>query len=213
VADIIRLSIMGTMPSGEVWSTNPVYKIGGDFGVPVSAAQAATIATACLAVAVPTALRTMNVSTVNFSGIRVEARSKAGVLESQAEAVRGAPTTGSGTAPHGFSTALVSSLRTAHPGPSGRGRLYWPATSILLTTASLRVDPTNLISYRDSVKTYLSGLEAAIQATVTGVSLTVWSRKGLATYPVTSIQVGDIVDTQRRRRDAAIENYSAVAYP
>lgn len=213
MAELLRVSIGGSMPGGEVWSVNPVYSIGGDLGVPVSAAQASTIANAILAIAVPTGLRNINASSVNFSTIRVEARSLAGVLETQAEAVRGTPTSGTGTNTHPYQTSLVTSLRSAQPGARGRGRLYWPCTGLSISNTSLRVLTADVVSVRDSVKTYLSGIESAIEVTLTGVSLAVWSRATPDLYPVTSIQVGDVLDVQRRRRDQTIENYSSVAYP
>jgi len=58
----------------------------------------------------------------------------------------------------------------------------------------------------------LSAIEAAIEVTLTGVALSVWSRKLSALRTVTSLQAGDVLDVQRRRRDALIENYASVAY-
>jgi hypothetical protein len=64
------------------------------------------------------------------------------------------------------------------------------------------------------VKTYLSSVNGAITATVPGGELVVWSRKsGVALFNVTSIQMGDVLDTQRRRRDTLIESYQSVSYP
>jgi hypothetical protein len=41
----------------------------------------------------------------------------------------------------------------------------------------------------------------------------VWSRTNASTAPVTSINMGDVCDVQRRRRDALLENYQALAFP
>ncbi len=213
MAQLLRISITGAMPSGEVWSVNPVFSVGGDFGVPVSAVQAQTIATAVAAVAVPTGLVTMNVAAVTVTGCRVEARSMAGVLEVQAEGVKAVPTPGSASGGHAFQTSLVFSLRTATPGARGRGRLYWPATGISVTATTLRVNAAALTSAVAAIKTYLGGIEAAIEATLPGVSLCVWSRTAPNLYPVTSIQSGDVLDVQRRRRDQTIESYSSTTWP
>jgi len=59
----------------------------------------------------------------------------------------------------------------------------------------------------------LSAIQAAIDVTLDGVALAVWSRKNADLYVVNSIQVGDILDTQRRRRDQVIENYTVQSYP
>jgi len=59
----------------------------------------------------------------------------------------------------------------------------------------------------------LSGLEAAMEAAIPNLRLCVWSRASSAAIPVTSIRGGDVLDVQRRRRDALTENYQSVAYP
>lgn len=213
MAEVMRVSYVGAMPSGEEWSINPVWSIGGDFGVPVTQIQAQTIATAIAAIAVPTGLLAFMSSSTTVTGCRVEARSLAGVLEAQAEGVKGTPTPGQGANAHPFQTSSVISLRTAHPGPSGRGRLYWPATGVAMTTSSLRIDAATVTSGLSAAKTLLSGITTAINATLTGVSLAVWSRKIPDLFPVTQLQLGNVADTQRRRRDALIESYSTLVFP
>lgn len=214
MAEVLRVSYKGTMPSGEEWSINPTYSIGGDFGAPVSSTQANTIAVAIAAIAVPTGLLAVMSSSCAVSGARVEARSLTGVLESIGEAVKGTPTPGSSTAtPQSFQTSMVISLRTATAGASGRGRLYWPATGAALTNATLRIPNASMATFLSASKTLLSGIQAAIDVTLDGVSLAVWSRKNADLYPVTSLQIGDVLDVQRRRRDTAVETYSSTSYP
>jgi len=114
---------------------------------------------------------------------------------------------------HPHSTAMVLSLRTPGVGPSARGRLYWPATGQAISNVDYRVSAANMGTILAGLKTYLSGLEAAIKATLPEANLTVWSRKTLNFHDVNSFQLGNVLDVQRRRRDALIEGYSAVAYP
>jgi len=213
MADLLRVSITGAQPGGEVWSVNPVYSIGGDFGAPVSAAQAMTIATAIDAITVSAGVTAMMAPQTTITGCRVEARSLSGTLESIAEHARGAPVAGIASSTNGFSTSLVSSLRTTHPGATGRGRLYWPANGVPLQLSTYRPTSANMTTYSLGVKTYLSAIQAAIDVTLDGVALAVWSRKNADLYVVNSIQVGDILDTQRRRRDQVIENYTVQSYP
>lgn len=213
MANLLRISLLGQMPSGEEWSVNPVYSVGADFGLPVSNTQAQTIATAISGVTIPTGVRNMQTTSVTHTGVRVEARELDGTLEALAEATRVAPITGSGSTPHPFQTSAVSSLRTGTPGASGRGRLYWPATGVDISPATLRPTSTNVTSFLTGVKTYLSGIEAAIEVTLTGVALCVWSRKNLELYPVIALQMGDVLDVQRRRRDTLVEGYSNLTYP
>lgn len=213
MADLIRVSYVGAMPSGEVWSVNPVYSVGGDFGTPVSQLVAQTIATAIAAISVPTGLVQIMNSATTVTGCRVEARALDGTLESQAEAVKTSPTPGTGAGNHPFQTSCVISLRTATPGPSGRGRLYWPATGANLTASTLRTAAGQNSTTATAAKTLLSGIEAAIEASLSGVALAVWSRKNLALPGVISLQVGDVLDVQRRRRDQLIEGFASTSYP
>lgn len=213
MANFLRISVQGTMPGGEVWSVNPVYGIGGDFGVPVSAAQVVTVANALATAAVPTTLMSMMTPGCALTSYRVEARKLDGTLEALAEGVRATPLAGNGAQRHPYQTSVVTSLRTPLPGASGRGRLYWVATAVALDNSTLRVDAASVTSHLAAVKTFLSTMQTVVDATFDGVSLCVWSRKNAALTAVNSIQMGNVVDQQRRRRDALTENYSALSYP
>jgi len=213
MADVLRISIKGTLPAGEEWSVNPVYRIGGDFGSPVSSTQCNTIAQAIAALALPTGLQGLMTSSCAWTGVRVEARSLAGNLESQGEALRPLPAAGNGNDPNPFQSSLVISLRTPLGGASGRGRIYWPATGVQLNTATLRPSAAVVTSALSGAKTLLSGIQTAIDTTLDGISLVVWSRKLLSTSNVNQLQMGDIVDSQRRRRDQMVETYQSLTYP
>jgi len=215
MADLLRVSTLGALPSGEVWSINPIFSLGGDFGgVDVTQAQLITIATAINAASVPTTLRAAMSSSTTITGVRLEARTNEGLLEAQFEAQRGSAVLGSGGSAHSFQTAIVTSLRTAQPGARGRGRLFLPATGIGLTAATLRVASADVTSVLGGVKAYLASLETAIETVFpTGVSLVVWSRANAQSYGVTSIQMGDILDVQRRRRDQTIESVQVSSWP
>lgn len=214
MADLLRISIVGAMPNGEEWSVNPVFAIGGDFGEPVTAAEANTIATAIAARAVPAGLLALNPGVVTVTGVRVEARTVGGVLEALGEANRGTPAAGTSSGSHGFSAAMVMSLRTALPGASGRGRLYWPACGVTMNNLTLRINAADITAALTGIKTYLSGIDTDIEATLAGAaSLVVWSRKSAVLTAVNSIQIGDVLDTQRRRRDVIVEGYQSTTYP
>jgi hypothetical protein len=70
-----------------------------------------------------------------------------------------------------------------------------------------------MTSLTSAVKTYLSGIQAAIDVTLDGVALVVWSRKLALVTTVNSIQLGNVADVQNRRRDNLIERYFPIAYP
>lgn len=212
MAQLLRLSIKGALPGGEEWSTNPVWTIS-DFGVPTTPAQVQAVATACAGVPVPAGLRAVYSTATNIHTIRVEARSSDGTLENLAEDALAAASPGTGTTPHPYQTAWVASLRTAQVGASGRGRLYFPATGIPLEAGSLRPSTVNTNAFSLGVKTYLSDLQTQIRVTFAGAALVVWSRKTHAMNLVDTIQAGDVLDSQRRRRDTLVEAYSSQTFP
>lgn len=213
MAGVIKVSLQGTMPGGEVFSVNPVWGLN-DFGESISYAECTAIVAAINALTIPAAITNMITSGCAWTGCRVEARSLAGVLEALAEGNRAAPVAGTGPSDKTFSTAMVLSLKTALPGGRGRGRLYWPATGVGLSPTTLRVAPANVSTFLSAIKGYLAAIEGAIDASVDGgMGLVVWSRTNSAVSLVNTVQMGDVLDTQRRRRDAVTEGYSSLAWP
>lgn len=212
MADMVRVSLLGTMPSGEEWSVTPAYELevpGSAGGFPTML----TIATAVNAIAVPASLLALMSSSTAVTGCRVESRTAAGVLEATATAQRGAPVTGAGPDPHPFQTSVVVSLRTNQSGGRRRGRLYWPGTGAGLSSSTLRLDSPAQTAAATGFKTYLAAIGAAITASVGDVNLAVWSRTDQTLTGVSFMLVGDVLDTQRRRRDAVPETYVQVSYP
>jgi hypothetical protein len=212
-SQILRVSIIGTQPGGEVWSTNPCWEINGSTGEAVSQAEALTIATALNAITIPTPLLSCMGTQTRVTGVRVEARQLSGILEAQAEAARATPVVGTGPNIHPHGTSLVCSLRTPGVGPSARGRMYWPATGQALDNTDYRIASANVTSLLTAFKTLLSGMETAIQVTLPEANLTVWSRSTSNFHNVNALQVGNIPDSQRRRRDTLNEAYQGTTYP
>lgn len=98
-----------------------------------------------------------------------------------------------------FQVAVVVSLRSALATRSGRGRFYLPP----LTTASLesgRLVETDQSAVANYASTYLQALDTA------GLAPVIWGRTSLTATPVTELDVGDVFDTQRRRRGSLIES-------
>lgn len=213
LADLLRVSLQGINPNSEKWSVSPVYSIGGDFGAPVSPSQINAIALAISNVSVPGGILAMHAPATRHTDVRVEARLKTGALEVLGAATRAAPASGTSSSIHPPQTSIVASLRTDLPGPRGRGRLYFPATGVALDTDTFRPTGVLIPNFAAGVKTYLAAIETAIETVVAGATLCVWSRTGSALTPVRSIQAGDVLDTQRRRRDTLVETYSAVTWP
>lgn len=211
MADLIKVSILGSMPGSEVWSVNPVFAL--TTGSVVSTPECAAIAAAVNAVTVPTGLRNVMTANTQVIGARAEARTVGGTLEAIAEANRVTPVFGSGGSALPYQSALVATLQTLTAGGRGRGRLYWPATGASLDLTTLRLDSSLHSGFLSAMVTYLTAVEAAVDGAIDEtVSLAVWSRTANALPQVTSIRVGNIIDTQRRRRDALSETYLSSAF-
>lgn len=212
--DFIRVSINGTAPTSEVWSINPIYKFG-DFDQPTPDFEDMQAAAQAAADVTPgTNLRNMLTSVVNLTGARLEGRRVDGSLQVVAEATRTATLAGTGTPTKPYQTACVFSLRTTFPGARGRGRVYWPALGATMDSSNLRWAGTQQAAALAEMVTYLKAVGTAM-ATPLGFpagSLNVWSRAGLTLHQVNLMSAGDVFDTQRRRRDRAIESYVSSPY-
>lgn len=211
MADIIRCSINGAMPSGEVWSVNPVFALS--VGSVVTGTELAAAAAAINGLTIPTTIRSSMSAGTTFTGVRLEARNFDGELEAQAEAVRGTPVAGSSSVTLPFQAAAVLSLRSLAGGARGRGRLYWPLTGMVLVSTTSRILGTTVTSLLTAFEEYLGFIESSINDNIDEtVRLAVWSRTGQSASSVSRLQMGDVMDTQRRRRDAVTESYSEIAY-
>lgn len=210
MADLLRVSIQGTMPGGEKWSINPIFSFNA--GLALSTDELQSMVTAINLVAVPPLLASLNAPAVLVTGCRVEARLKSGQLEGVAEGNRTNAAAGSGSLAHPFQTSLVFSLRTADSSSHGKGRLYWPATSVTLVDTSLKILPAAIDNYMSGFLTYIVNIRNAIRTVggATTANLAVWSRTQASTRLVLSIRAGDIADVQRRRRDAIPESYKSL---
>jgi len=101
--------------------------------------------------------------------------------------------TGTGTSTHPDTVACVTTLRTAHPGRSGRGRMYWPANGQTMTTATGIAVNTNIDALVDALALFFTA-----QNTGTIVSSVV-SQTLSSSFPITSVDADYVLDTQRRR--------------
>jgi len=97
-----------------------------------------------------------------------------------------------------FQCAPVVSLRTATLSRAGRGRFYAP---------SLAVDQVAAGRMIAAAQTALAdGAEDMLQSLITaGNQIVIYHRAAGTTTPVISLDVGDVIDTQRRRRNKLIE--------
>jgi hypothetical protein len=75
------------------------------------------------------------------------------------------------------------------------------------------VPGANVLSHLGGIKIFLTAIEGALSTALGDeMRLAVWSRKTGISLQVTRLLMGDVLDTQRRRRDAAQESYSEVVF-
>lgn len=94
------------------------------------------------------------------------------------------------------STAVVVSIRSAHRGASGRGRLYVGPTTESVVQDGL-VDSDNT----DAMLTAWQAIALDLSNNATSIALGVASYKNAAFYPYTGFKVPEVAATQRRRQD------------
>lgn len=105
--------------------------------------------------------------------------------------------------------AVGISLRSSTPGASYRGRFYWPALGGGVgNSLTLGLIP----DWPEAVADLMSELSLPTDVGV-GMQLCVYSPKLEVMTPVNRIEVGNVIDTQRRRRDNIRETYYSVPYP
>jgi hypothetical protein len=131
-----------------------------------------------------------------------------GVTVGQAEASPGSPVAGVGTPTKPNQVAVVITLISTLAGRRGRGRIFLP---ILAGTmgATGRMGSTQRDSLADTADTLVTGVGQAMGARVQADAVSVQSQVVPSSAIVTSIRVGDVFDTQRRRRDNLIESYTS----
>lgn len=116
------------------------------------------------------------------------------------------PSPFSGTAAIGYpQIALVLSWRTARSrGYASNGRMYLPS-SLPVAAASAQISEANANEARGNGATFI----AAVNDVDLGVAV-VGSTVGAGRFePITSVRVGRVMDTQRRRRNQLPESYTA----
>lgn len=105
--------------------------------------------------------------------------------------------------------AVVASLRTLLAGASFRGRIYLPAPRTGLVTSTGLIDSSSVTSIATAVALGLTALAA--DTTYGGTSGVVYSRKTNAQTPIVSVDVGNVWDAQRRRRNSLAESRTSIA--
>lgn len=209
-----RVTIGGALMGGEVWSVNPIFRPLAS-GITVTPEECQTAATAIAALTPGAALLSAMSSSATITKARVEARTADFALEGVGEASRVTPLPGSGGATKPNQTAVVLSLRTPFPGPSARGRAYWPGLALLQENSTGKIGAPQPQNIATAAAAYFAAIGDALTAAFPSgdtAGLCVYSRTQNSFHYVNSVWVGDTIDTQRRRRDALVETYSVAPF-
>lgn len=222
---------LGTGPQGEVWTFGLRYTQGGDQeSDPVTPAQlqqmATDVALSFGGAGMPAGVQNCLSSSLGIRGYRVEQYITVpdgpifkAELTGAAEALYAGVQPGAQNPARPAQIAMVVTLNNgAQYGRTGRGRIYIPAVAFPGMTAQLRFAttaggdgiPAILAAVNDMQEAWGDAINAAA-VSVPPHELTVFSRK-LGTFrPVDNMSIGDVPDTQRRRRDAWTEQRTTVA--
>lgn len=214
----IRVSLRGGLPGGEVWSVNPAYNETTNVGTwdQVAGQQAAD---KIAALAVPTSLKSLLSNVAPMRTVRVERRTDDNALLGAAEAIWEGGGPSGDVARQPFQSSVVLSLRSNVPGSRGRGRLYWPALGAILSSSTLRLTTPTPKSVATDASKYLDAIETALKEALApspsliDYHLAVYSPTTKSKTDIVKLEVGDILDVQRRRRDRLAEVYASVVYP
>lgn len=211
----IRLSVLGSTLQGEKWSINPCFDPNGEFPGAVDQGALDTAAAAIAALTLGANNLTLISTAMSITGVRLEVRDDAtDDLIALSIATRGTPLVGVGSPKMPPQAAVVLSLRTNTPGASGRGRIFWPFMAGAIDASTLRIASTVGTSMLSEFATYFHAVEDALEAAFPLITfhLAVRSSTTHSTPHVVRMQVGNVVDTQRRRRDTLPEAYQSAAY-
>lgn len=203
--NVIR--VIGASAGGEVWSINPRYATSGDGPVTAYAdllAWTTAIAALNSNAVWPTTLLGLLSSSGSITAVRAEYIDAEGNLAQAAETTLPTPATGSGVPSKPQQTAWCVSLLTGRPGRSYRGRLYLPAWSNPSLDAGFRVVAASRTTTLTAFNSWLRAVGDACPTAGTQGPVVVSQTRGTLAF-VTQVQLGDILDTQRRRRDSMVE--------
>nr|CRY96112.1 hypothetical protein [uncultured prokaryote] len=204
-----RVRILGNFVSGEQWSINPTFSYTGNVSTIPDQTDMQDFAEGVRDGAqLPATALALLSSAGRVVGVRTEFYNTAGVLSRAAEALNTTPVAGTGTATNPSQSSVVVSLLTGIPGRRYRGRLYLPALAPAFNATTLRLTNTLPAQIATQMAAWMP-LVASQWAGGDELDPVVVSQVGAVATPITTVKVGDVIDTQRRRRDQLIENYAS----
>lgn len=200
----------GDLPGSELWTITlrTVAAVGDDSECAAMALQANEAFTTFWNAT--GGIHAFNPAGVTFRKVTCRSVSAAGVTVAQGESSLITPSPGiasSQGAPN--QSALVVTLVTARPGRTGRGRVYLPFLSPIFQAGTDRIADTGRDAVCFSFSAFITTMNLNDDGGTFGpFDIAVQSTVNMAAPPpVTSVRVGNVVDTQRRRRNKVVEQY------
>jgi hypothetical protein len=142
----------------------------------------------------------------SITGVTCLFRNDVGATVVQSEGTLATPASGSVGATMPPQISMVATLQSNVPGRRARGRLYWPAQGATIVSSTLRVSPAQATNVAGVTANLLEDAAGAWPGPENIRPAVISSIGGTAT-PIVSVRVGDVLDTQRRRRDQFLENF------
>lgn len=143
-----------------------------------------------------------------ITGMRAYYYPASGPAVLSASASVGSGGAGSGSPVHPFQIARVTTLQTGEAGRSARGRVYWPALTHAVDPATGQSLPPS--GYAAAWAAVLTIIRDSAPGAI-ALEPVVYSSTQNRLTEVSSVRVGSVLDTQRRRRDSLLETYEQVA--
>lgn len=212
-ANILKVTQKGTIAT-DVWQTACYFRAKSTPPtLPIPAAFGTAIANASRTCFVNLAPYTS--AMVSWTGVRLDWYGSGGLLIASLDATAtGGSAGGSAAGNHPPQTCVVVSMRSAGTGPTARGRMYWPLLSGTVSTATGTFPSADASSIAGHLRTFLLAVGADTTWSAAGWDPVVVSQTaGGLDRLLTHLKVGNVFDTQRRRRNKVIETYSTVTVP
>lgn len=218
----LKVSMLGAISGGEVWSTTVCYRFFALFPTTLTQqvldSAANRLVTAITSETLPSNFRALLSASGSITGWRVTQHDENETTIGVGQANYPGPIVGANPPTKTPQDALVISLRTGQPGARGRGRVYFPAMGASTGPTFKLNAPSNSQVVSDAAVLFdLIGdqlnAELAANSMAATVELAVRSVTAHVCYQVNQLRVGDVLDTQRRRRDRLVENVATSGYP
>lgn len=202
---IYRCTIQGHLPDGEIWNTTLHIDHTGGSGAGLITAISTGITKMWQGPPTPAnSIQQLVPTTVGIDGFILDELDGSG--HNLAQFVTSLPLVGTNASemlPHEVSVAV--STRTANPTRSGRGRGFLCPFGVDQIVGGL-LDST---AQGQVLRAYASMITEINTVAVGGVG--VYHRRSNATDPITTVDVGNVPDVQRRRRNAFPETRLSMA--